>query len=1115
MKSNKKLTLEELKELVFEKDQVTKQNKDRLFKLAKANDDMETIEKLRDKLGFKSAKIYLEKYYHMDIEEAIKNRDLKSLKRVIENGTDVSHINLVELVKKKYPIEYFQILLKAESNIYKTDDDGRTALVVAIMQNYTELVNMLLNNGANANDKAYSGETALQIASSLGNEDIVTSLLEYEADINSVTNDKLTPLLLAVWKNHLPVVKKLLANGANLNIVDIYGVTPLIRASCEGHFEIVKFLIDQGVDINQADNNGITALMEANDLGHTDIQVLLLEHGAELIFDELEDMKINLEPLTPLMIAVVKNNLDKIEELLEQKTDITIKVSDENHPYFGKTALEIAYIAKQLKLDKLINLGKVITYERDGKQKVEGHPNDMGLLMHYDEAINMIEEYFFISPSDSNVKTKNDFDDVKLLITATQKGDYDTVNKLLASGTDINAAINDNWTPLLIASNFGDYKMIKLLIDNNVNVDCKLKDGTTAIFLAALGNKEIVKLLIDSGIDINHKHITGYNSLMIAIKSHHSDIAKELILCGIDINTFSWDEGETALSLAILHDNIEIVKLLLERGVKVNQLKQGYYTVLDLCIMQNKKEFIDLLVKNGAKKCNLSDINKKPVGLILNDDLIVEDIFHKVDSTITSPFIAKQFILEEIESVSSVPEEDNPTAKEFADNSGFSSNDYKGALGRSLPEVDGATGGQQILNKWIIPYMFSYKNQSHQIKVVKLRYKILNLIMKKYSLGKYSTKVIQLDMINERNIKDTYSIFVFTNYLIDNKSHRYEQITDNRYYNQEYEKYMEIDNNKISIYTKTYDEIGHKTEYTIIDNKEIYEYEFENYIIEIKKQNMEHDPKALMELLKKFSSDNRLMYTNHPWSDKLTHEEFDNKLNDGWREIQNDLKVLSPTLYDYINEFLFEEDNESAVGFSSNLIKEKLKDGTKPDSIKELTEAIVNFKQNIVIKNDENLTLLDLFDRIIEKLDLDLDIDIDLEGIENFTTKLFTDVRKIEDAIVIILKDIYKMNSNASIKVIAGKNPDNEELIDLKIIHIDSKYLSESIELLNTIGKTGNFTTIYDNLKSVCHWDIEVACSDGKKRIEYLFPLKDNEKPHLIPIPDKIEGFTHILRLYK
>ncbi len=1133
-----KFTFEELISLVFEKNQATKANKDKLFKLAKSNNNIELIQRLIDEFNFKSAKIYFSKYSKMSIDEAVQKRDLTNLTRLIENGMSVSHINLSDLAKKKYPIEYFQILLKAGSSIHKTDDDGRTALFMAVMQNNTELVKMLLFNGANANDKAYSRESVLQIAASLGNEDIVDSLLEHKADVNITTRDKLTPLMIAVWKGHLPVVEKLLENGADLDIVDIHGVTPLIRASGEGHLEIVEFLIKQGVDINKTDNHGYSALNDANDFRHTDIQELLLEHSAEFIFDESENIKINLEPLTPLMVAIVKNDLDKIDELLDQTPDLTIKVNDETHPYYGKTALEIASIVKQRKLDELINLGRVTTYERDGRQKLKGHANDIGLISRYNEAITMIEEYFFITPlPDSNITPKENINDIVRLITATYQSDYKVVQNLLNLGVDVDSTINDNWTPLLIASNFGDYEMIKLLIENGANVNVQLQDGTSAIFLAsALGNIQIVKLLIDNKIDINHKHVSGHNSLMIAIKRHHSDIANELILNGIDIDAFSWEEGENALSLAVINDNIEITKLLLESGVKVNQLTQGYFTALDLCTIENKKAFSNLLIKFGAKRCNLSIEKAKQNELILNHDLFVEDLFHKIDETITSPFIAKQFLLEELESASLVPKEDNPSAKEFVDNSGFSSIDYKGALGRSLPEVDGAIGGQQILNKWIMPYMFfkGMNDQAHGQMVVELRYKIIDLVMKKYSLGKYATKIIKLDIQNQ---KSTFNIFIFNAYVVDNELRRYEQITNNKYYSQEFEKYIEIDNNKVFIYTKTYEGIDNKTEYPIIEEKEIYEYEFENHISEIKIQNMKHDPKALVKILNLFTEDNPLKFTAHSfeWSRYGSYEKFMNKIEEAFTNVKNDLKILSPNLLNKIDKFLFDsslsDDNTWGThkidfGWSSPELTEWCSiEDTKPNGKKAIAfnlpvqyqkeingttcttfESICSvFKNEIEIRDDDKLkTLFTTLKQDILKFDFEAQYK-NLEAIS-----FYTDVENFKNGLTLIFEQ-FKEDGREQFDTIEieAKSKESENYVDIRIMQIGSTVHKTSKEMEKETDN-GHFQDIKNHFSSLCEWSIEASFGDGDFRIHYLSSEEKNKEPIAKPL-----GFTHVLRFYK
>lgn len=281
--------------------------------------------------------------------------------------------------------------------------------------------------------------------------------------------------------------------------------------------------------------------------------------------------------------------------------------------------------------------------------------------------------------------------------------------------------------------------------------------------------------------------------------------------------------------------------------------------------------------------------------------------------------------------------------------------------------------------------------------------------------------------------------------------------------------------------------------------------------IENSPKYIKNNPKDLVEILKKFSSDEKLRYTNHPWTD-TTYKNFYVDMEDGWNEIKSDLKSLSPELCETIDDFLLgTNDSKNVIGFSTEDIKNKLILGnTKPDLISELENSIKLFKRSILIKNDESLTLLDLFARVLEKSQLDLDID--LENIEDFKSRFYTDVHKLEDAIELILKDIYKISTKARIKVLAD---DDDNFITLKIIDVGSTFHDNSQMLIETIGKTGNFSSIHKLLKLICHWDVETQCKDGLKTIHYLYPERDGTTPYVDPKSNELEGFTHILRFYK
>jgi hypothetical protein len=110
----------------------------------------------------------------------------------------------------------------------------------------------------------------------------------------------------------------------------------------------------------------------------------------------------------------------------------------------------------------------------------------------------------------------------------------------------------------------------------------------------------------------------------------------------------------------------------------------------------------------------------------------IQEISKIVNQTIVSAEVAKQFVLEEIEAASN----GNELAKLFATNSGISSNEYQGSLGRSWDAIDGINGPQQTLLKIV----FSIAQQYGMDVAVEIRVLIVKEIMRLHDLGKYNYK---------------------------------------------------------------------------------------------------------------------------------------------------------------------------------------------------------------------------------------------------------------------------------------------------------------------------------------------------------------------------------------
>jgi hypothetical protein len=128
---------------------------------------------------------------------------------------------------------------------------------------------------------------------------------------------------------------------------------------------------------------------------------------------------------------------------------------------------------------------------------------------------------------------------------------------------------------LHIAVEKGDLESVKRLIGEGVDVN-SYRNNTTSLILASMnGNLEIVKLLLAvPGIDVNAKTtgLNEYTALMLAAGFSKIDIVRELVKApGIDINAVS-KYGKSAISLT---DNEEIKNILKEYGAKPPAVKEN------------------------------------------------------------------------------------------------------------------------------------------------------------------------------------------------------------------------------------------------------------------------------------------------------------------------------------------------------------------------------------------------------------------------------------------------------------------------------------------------------------------------------------------------------------
>jgi ankyrin repeat protein len=294
------------------------------------------------------------RYGSSPLGEAVKVADTRLVEMLLKAGANVDTANEDEqtplmLAARNGTVEVAELLVRHRADVdAKEQWRGQTALMWAAAENHPEMVEFLLQKGAQVNVRAEAndwpsqitsepraqyrptgGLTPLLFAARAGCGRCVEALIKGGADPNLPNPDGMTPIMVAIDNLHFEVARYLLEHGANPHVWDWWGRTALyavvdmrgrggdrpVRPGETGSMDIVRMLLDAGVNPNTQLNmhrpsrggngsrfrddqltTGATPLLRAAQNFDTEIIRALLDHGA------LVDLP-NVMGVTPFMAA--------------------------------------------------------------------------------------------------------------------------------------------------------------------------------------------------------------------------------------------------------------------------------------------------------------------------------------------------------------------------------------------------------------------------------------------------------------------------------------------------------------------------------------------------------------------------------------------------------------------------------------------------------------------------------------------------------------------------------------------------------------------------------------------------------------------------------------------
>ena len=164
----------------------------------------------------------------------------------------------------------------------------RSSLHTAVVEGNVEIVQSLLDGGADVNDRDGFHQTAFLIALWEKNFEVARLLIKYGADVNfpdGVGGVGWTPLQVASQCGHSEIVHVLLEHGADVNAKKEDDWTALHLASYLDYFDVVEALLKRGANLHERDDQGRTPFQLAVMFGHQEVTQLLSAHGAHDVVD--------------------------------------------------------------------------------------------------------------------------------------------------------------------------------------------------------------------------------------------------------------------------------------------------------------------------------------------------------------------------------------------------------------------------------------------------------------------------------------------------------------------------------------------------------------------------------------------------------------------------------------------------------------------------------------------------------------------------------------------------------------------------------------------------------------------------------------------------------------
>jgi ankyrin repeat protein len=340
---------------------------------------------------------------------------------------------------------------------------------------------LLSQNSIDLNDENLFSDLPLFVAVDKGYGEMVDLLVDKGADINIQVLNSYSNVLEFAILNSPKMVDKIIEKGYNINTKNYSGCNALIFAlKFNNNINVVKSLIDHGIDKNYTDDYNTNYLHFAAGSGSKEVYDYLLT----VLPGEEQEKTIDNE--TMIHFAATSGNLGFFKYMLTRGFSINEKDKyGRSVIHFSKSEDILEYILDEFSFDvnekddqgmtPLFSVFKI----NDKEERIKS----LSLLIE--------------KGADVNTQTKAGTSPIH---EAASIGDYDCVKLLIDNGIDVNVRDSLNSTALHVlagSKNIEEHpKVVKLLLDSGADKTIRYNNSMTPLDIAQrVNNNEIIDLL--------------------------------------------------------------------------------------------------------------------------------------------------------------------------------------------------------------------------------------------------------------------------------------------------------------------------------------------------------------------------------------------------------------------------------------------------------------------------------------------------------------------------------------------------------------------------------------------------------------------------------------------